>query len=108
MMLGIILPLVAFYIFTSIFSDSATTEARWKIFVIALIATFALSGISASVSSITGALIACCVAGLVSFAGLTLWIRVTKLQALQITGSYLGFVIVYSIVTTIIFAPRTA
>jgi hypothetical protein len=105
-MLGIILPLVAFYIFVSIFADSAATEARWKIFVIALIATFTLSVISRAVPSIAGALIAFCVAGLVSFGGLILWIRATKSQALKITGSYLGFVIVYSIVTTIIFAPR--
>ena len=107
-MLGIILPLVAFYIFVSIFSDGAATEARWKIFVIALVATFTLSVIAGSLPGIAGALIACCVAGLVSFGGLMLWIKATRSQALKITGSYLGFVIVYSIVTTVIFGPRTA
>lgn len=107
-MFGLVLPLVAFYIFVSIFSDSAAAQARWKIFVIALIATFTLSGISHSVPSIAGALIACGAAALVSFGGLMLWIRATKSQALKITGSYLGFVIAYSIVITFIFSLGTA
>lgn len=103
-MFGFILPLAAFYIFVSIFSDSTATEARWKIFVIALVANLTLKVISESVPSITGVLIACCVAGLVSFGGLMLWMRATRSQALKITGSYLGFVIAYSIVVTVIFS----
>jgi hypothetical protein len=47
--------------------------------------------------------IACLAAAAVSLVGLIFLIKVTKLQALKITGSYIGFVIGYSIVVDLIF-----
>jgi hypothetical protein len=43
-------------------------------------------------------LIALAVAALASMAGLLYWIRVSQSQALKITGSYIGFVVAYSLV----------
>ena len=105
---GIILPLAAFYIFVSIFSDGVESQARWKIFAVAAVATFLLSGISRSSPTLVGAVMACSAAAAVSFAGLIFWIKVTRLQALKITGSYIGFVIGYSLVVGLIFGHHAA
>ena len=105
---GIILPLAAFYIFVSIFSDGVESQARWKIFAVAAVATFLLSGISRSSPTLVGSVMACSVAAAVSFAGLIFWTKVTRLQAFKITGSYIGFVIGYSLVVGLIFGHHTA
>lgn len=102
-MFGIILPVAAFYIFASIFSDDRASAARWKLFVIALIATLTLSAISRANSTLMGSAIAMIVAALLSFAGLMWWIKATRTQALKITGSYLGFVLAYSVVVAVLF-----
>ena len=107
-MFGFILPLVAFYVFVSIFSDGAESRARWQIFVIALLATVSLGTISTNMPTLLGLAVACLVAAAVSLVGLLFWIKVTRPQALKITGSYLGFVVVYSIVVALIFTPRAA
>jgi hypothetical protein len=98
-----ILPLVAFYIAVSIFSDGAASEARWKILAVAIVATILLFGISNSSPTLIGLAVACVVAAAVSLAGLIFWIRLTRIQALKVTGAYIGFVIVYSVVVAFIF-----
>lgn len=107
-MLGIILPVAAFYVFASIFSDERASDARWKIFVVALIATLTLSGISRTSPDLIGSAIGMVVAALLSLAGLLWWIKTTRAQALKITGSYLGFVVAYSVVVGILFHFLTA
>ena len=107
-MLGFILPLVAFYIFVSIFSDGVESRARWQILVIALVATMLLAGISTNMPTLVGLAIACVLAAVVSLVGLLFWIKVTRPQALKITGSYLAFVVGYSIVVALLFAPHAA
>ncbi len=107
-MFGFILPLVAFYIFVSIFSDGAETRARWQILAIALVATMLLGGISTNMPTLLGLAVACLVAAAVSLVGLLFWVKVTRPQALKITGSYLAFVVGYSIVVALIFSPRAA
>lgn len=102
-MFGIILPIAAFYIFVTIFSDNRASEARWKIFVVALTATLTLSAISRSNSTPVGLVIACVVAALVSFGGLIWWIKTTRTEALKVTGSYIGFAIAYSAVVEAVF-----
>ena len=103
-MLGIILPVAAYYIFASIFSgDGAASDARWKIFIVALIATLTLSAISRANSTLIGLAVAMIVAALLSFAGLIWWSKATRSQALKITGSYLGFVLAYSVVVATLF-----
>jgi hypothetical protein len=102
-MFGIILPIAAFYIFVTIFSDDRASEARWKIFVVALTATLTLSAISRSSSTLVGLVIACVVAALVSFGGLICWIRTTRTRALKMTGAYLGFALAYSAVVEAVF-----
>lgn len=102
-MLGIILPVAAFYIFYSTFSDDHASEARWKIFVVALIATLTLSAISRANSTLVGSAIAMVAAASLSLAGLIWWIKATRTQALKIAGSYLGFVLAYSVVVAILF-----
>jgi hypothetical protein len=101
-MFGIILPVAAFYIFASIFSDDRLSDARWKLFVIALIATLTLSAISRANPTLIGLAIAMIVAALLSFAGLMWWIKAARTQALKITGSYLGFVLTYSVIVAVL------
>jgi hypothetical protein len=105
---GLILPLVSFYVFVSIFSDGAESRARWQIFVVALVATLLLVAIARSTPTPLGAGEACAAAAAVSYIGLIFWIKVTNTQALKIIGSYIGFVVIYSLVTALIFAPRVA
>lgn len=102
-MFGIILPVAAFYIFASVFSDDRASDARWKLFIIALIATLTLSAITRASPTLIGSAIAMILAALLSFAGLILWIKATRTQALKITGSYLGFVLAYSVVVAVLF-----
>jgi apolipoprotein N-acyltransferase len=103
-MLGIILPVVAFYIFASIFSgDRAASDGRWKIFILALVATLTLSAISRANPTPFGLAIAIVVTALLSFAGLIWWIKTSRSQALKITGSYLGFALAYSVIVATLF-----
>ena len=106
-MFGFILPLVAFYIAVSVFSDGAASEARWKILAVALPAQLLLMGISSGVPTLLGLVLACVAASAVSLAGLIFWIRLTRPQALKVTGAYLGFVIAYSVIILLAFgAPH--
>lgn len=91
------------YIFVTIFSDDRASEARWRIFLLALVATLTLSAISRSNPTLVGLATACIVAALVSFGGLTWWIKVTRTQALKVTGSYVGFALAYSIIVEAVF-----
>jgi len=85
------------------FSDGAESRARWQIFTVALVATVLLNGISQSNPTLLGLVTACLVAAAVSLGGLIFWIRVTRLQAVKITASYIGFVLAYSTVIDLIF-----
>jgi hypothetical protein len=102
-MLGFALYLASFYVFVSLFSDGAESRARWQIFAVALVATVLLNGISNGIPTLLGVAIACLVAAGVSLGGLIFWIRVTRLQAVKITASYIGFVVAYSLVITLLF-----
>jgi hypothetical protein len=102
-MLGIILPIAAFYVFVTIFSNNRASEVRWKIFLVALTATLTLSAISRSNPTLVGLVTACVVAALVSFGGLVWWIKATRTEALKVTGSYVSFVLAYSIVVEAVF-----
>lgn len=86
-MFGIILPVAAFYIFASTFSNDRAS----------------LSAISRADSTISGTATAIVVAALLSFSGLMGWIKTTRTQALKITGSYPGFILAYSVVVAILF-----
>jgi hypothetical protein len=101
--LAVAVYLVSFYIFVSIFSDGAESTARWKILAIALLATLLLNGISNAIPTLLGLGIACLAAAIASFGGLIFWVKVTRPQALKITGSYIGFVLAYSVVIGLIF-----
>jgi hypothetical protein len=105
---GLLLPLTAFYVFVSIFSHGAESDARWRILAIALVATLLLAAITSQNRSLLGLAVACFVAAVVSLVGLIFWIKVTRSQALKITGSYIGFVVGYSVVVDLIFGPRAA
>jgi hypothetical protein len=102
------LPLVAFYIFVSIFSEGSASGSRGQTFVIALVATLLLGAISTSMPTLLGLAVACLVAAAVSLIGLMFWIKLSRSQALKITGSYLAFVVGYSIVAALVFGPRAA
>ncbi len=102
-MFGFILPLVAFYIFVSMFSEGTESQARWKIFTLSFVATTVLFTMSRENPTLIGSTAACLVAALVSFVGLTFWIKVTRSQAVKITGSYVGFVVAYSLAAALIF-----
>jgi len=99
--MGVALYLAGFYVLVSIFSDGAEKDARWKILAIAIPVTVVLS-IAGSVPSLAVFALGCLVAGLLSVVALIFWIKVTKLQALKITGSYIGLVIAYSVVVALI------
>ena len=103
-----VLPLVIFYILVSIFSDGAESSARGKVIVVSLVVTVLLRGVSASIPTLLGLLLACLVTAAVSLAGLILLIKVTRLQALKITGSYIGCIVGLSIVLELIFRLSTA
>jgi hypothetical protein len=88
--------LLAFYVFVSIFADNIESQARSKIFVLALAATLSLYGISISMPGLKmGLFIGCVVAAAVSLAGLIFWLKVTRMAALKITGCYMGVVLGY-------------
>jgi hypothetical protein len=97
-----LLSLASFYVFVSIFSDGAESEARWKIFAVSLVATMLLYS-PVGKSPLLSFAIACIAAAVVSLVGLIFWLKVTKLQALKITGSYIGFVFASSLVIGLIF-----
>jgi hypothetical protein len=98
-MVAVAVYLASFYVFVSIFSDGVASDARWKILAVALIVAATLIGTSNTIKpQLLGLAIACLAATVASLAGLVLWIRVTRLQALKITGSYIGFVLAYWIV----------
>jgi hypothetical protein len=100
---GFVLQLAAFYILVSIFSDGAESQARWQIFVIALVVTLLMSMVSAAMPTLPGLALACVLAAVTSAAALILWIKVTKVQAVKISASYVGFAIAYSLVVSLIF-----
>src|SRR5690348_8076545 len=102
-MFGIILPVAAFYIFASVFSDDRASDARWKLFIIALIATLTLSAITRASPTLIGSAIAMIVAALLSFAGLILWIKATRPRALRIWASNLGSVLACSVAFGVLF-----
>jgi hypothetical protein len=93
---------VAFYIFTSIFSDGAEKQARWKVVTLSVSAMLLLFFVSTSVPTPLGLAMACLAAAFLSLIGLIFWIKVTRSQALKITGSYIGFVISYNLVLALI------
>ncbi len=101
--MGFVLQLAAFYVLVSIFSDGAESRARWQIFVIALVVTLLMSMVSQAVPTLLGLALACVLAAGTSAAALILWIKVTKIQALKISGAYVGFAIAYSVVLSLIF-----
>ena len=98
-MIAVAVYLASFYVFVSIFSDGLAADARWKILAVALATVVTLIGTSNSIKpALLGLAIGCLAAGAVSFAGLVLWIKVTRPQALKITGSYIGLVVAYWVV----------
>ena len=99
-----VLPVVAFYVFVSTFSDGAESSARGKVLVTAIVATVLLRVIGSTRPTLLGLGLACLAAAAVSLASLILWIRVTRLQALKITGSYIGLVVGVSLALSLIFA----
>jgi uncharacterized membrane-anchored protein len=65
-----ILTLMAFYIFTSIFSDGAEKQARWKVVTVSVSAMLLLFFVSTSMPTPLGLAIACLATALVSLIGL--------------------------------------
>jgi hypothetical protein len=102
-MFGLILPMVAFYIFTDMFSHEAAQQGRWKVALLSLAATMVLF-----IASGAGLVIACILATLICLGGLIFWIRLTPLQAAKVTGSYVAFVFAYSVLVTLLSAPARA
>ena len=103
-MVAVAVYLASFYVFVSIFSDGVASDARWRILVVALIAAAILIGISNTIKPVLlGLAIASFATAVVSLAGLVFLIKVTRLQALKITGSYIGFVIAYWVVGAMLF-----
>ena len=96
-MLGFVLCLASFYVFVSIFSDGVGSEARWKIFAVSLAAVIPMYALGGIRPPLLGFAISCLAAAAVSLVGLIFWIKVTRVQALKITGSFIGFVVAYSI-----------
>ena len=102
-MVAVAVYLASFYVFVSIFSDCVASDARWKILVVALITAAVLIGTSNGIRPpLLGLAIACLAAAAVPLASLMVWIKVTRLQALKITGSYIGFVLAYSVVAALL------
>ncbi len=101
--MGFVLQLAAFYILVSVFSDGAESRARWQIFVISLVVTVLMSIVSRTVPTWPGFALACVLGAATSVAALIFWIKLTKRQALKITGAYIGFVIALSLVVTLVF-----
>ena len=101
-MLALAVYLASFYILFSIFSDGAPSQPRWKIVAIALIVTLLMSGICSEMPTLLGLAYACAAAAVVSLAGLVFWVGVTRVQAVKITASYIGFVLGYSIVIALV------
>ena len=103
-MLAVAVYLASFYVFVSIFSDGIASDARWKILAVSLLTATILIGTSNTVKPpLLGLAIACVAAASASFVGLLFLIRVTRVQALKITGSYIGFVLAYSTVVGLLF-----
>ena len=86
--------LASFYVFVSLFSDGIESDARWKILAVAAMSAATLIAITNAVEpQLLGLGLACLGAAVVSLAGLVFWLKVTRSQALKITGSYIGFVL---------------
>jgi hypothetical protein len=101
--MGIALQLAAFYVLVSIFTEGAESNARWQILVIALLLMAALNVVPIYIPSLLGLALGCLAAALVSVVALVFWIRTTRSQALKITGSYIGIVLAYAFVYSLLF-----
>jgi hypothetical protein len=102
--LAVAVYLASFYVFVSIFSDGIASDARWKILAVSLLTATILIGTSNAIKPpLLGLAIACFAGAVASFVGLLFLIKVTRVQALKITGSYIGFVLAYSVVFALLF-----
>jgi hypothetical protein len=98
-----ILNLVVFYMLVSIFAGNAASSARWKVFVIGLVATLLLTGVSRSVPTLTGLAVGVGLGAAASVAGLLFWLKLGRKQALQVTSAYVAFVLLISVVFALVF-----
>jgi hypothetical protein len=92
-----------FYILVSVFAQGTESNARWKILLTALAVTLLMMAGGGYFTTLVGWAVAWLVAALVSVTALMYWIKVTKSQALKITGCYFGFVLILSIVLNLVF-----
>jgi hypothetical protein len=98
-MLGFVLTLAAYYMAVSIFSGGAAARSRGKIFALAFIATALLSFVANRFPTLLGFTSACLLAAGISLAGLIFFLGLTRIQAAKVTGAYIGFVIVFAVVS---------
>jgi len=102
-MVAVAVYLASFYVFVSVFSDGVAADSRWRILVVALITAAILIGTGNAIKPpLLRLAVACLAAAAASLAGLVVWIKVTRLQALKITGSYIGFVLAYGVVSALL------
>jgi len=97
-MVGYALFLAAFYVFVSMFSGEKASRSMGKVLIVAVVATFLIVSINDEIPGLAGVGVACLAAVIVALAGLTFWMKVPRVQALKIAGSYIVFVLAYSLV----------
>jgi uncharacterized membrane-anchored protein len=88
--MGSVLPAVALYVFVSIFSSGAESDARWKILLIALSSVLVSLVVQQFIPGVLGALLAVAFAlGLIALA-LIFWCKIDRKVVAKIVAAYFG------------------
>lgn len=102
--MGAVLPAVALYIFVSMFSAGAESDARWKILGIAFGSALVSLVCQALLPGLAGVIVGVAAALALIAAALILWCHIDRKAAWKIVGAYLAFCIVLTVVLDILGA----
>ena len=106
--MGAVLPAVALYVFVSIFSEGAASNARWKILFIAIGSAAVSTVVRQLIQGVAGPLVASAAALGLIVATLIFWCGIGRKAALKIAAAYFLFSIAIKIVATYLGVVVTA
>jgi hypothetical protein len=98
-----IINLVVYYILVSVFAINTASSSRWKILVIGLLTILSMVGIARGIPTWTGFIVSVVLGAAVSVLGLLAWLKLTRRQALLVTGSFVAFQVAMSVVVYFAF-----
>ena len=106
--MGLALYAAAFYILVGVFAPMALRTLRWKVVTLAFVATFALFSTDQVTHSPVVALAYTVGVATLAAVALRFWLKLELPQALKISGSYLGIVLVLSLGMALLLGSKTS